>query len=146
MAKTVVTVGNVLQENRAMLLPSIHSMFTNYAQDLAKAEDLQEPPELKSLGSRWVYSELTAQLQHHMVYSCKVRKYGTLVHRPDPTYLILLLSKAMWKLWSIESASGERPGERVCADKPNTDQLDHINRLVHSEIKTFLARDAQVTI
>ena len=86
MSKTVVTVGNVLQENRVMLLPSIHSMFTNYAQDLAKAEDLQEPPELKSLGSRWVLSELTAQLQHHMVYSCKVRKYGTLVYRPDLSY------------------------------------------------------------
>lgn len=57
MAKTVVTVGNVLLENRAMLLPSIHSMFTNYAQDLARAEDLQEPPELKSLSSRWVLSE-----------------------------------------------------------------------------------------
>ena len=142
MAKTVVTVGNVLLENRAMLLPIIHSMFTNYAQDLAKAEDLQEPPELKSLSSRWVLSELTAQLQHHMVYSCKVRKYGTLVYRTNSD-LILLLSEAMWKLRSIESASGERPGEGVCADKPNTNQLDHINRVVHSQIKTFLAKDAQ---
>ena len=49
MAKTVVTVGKTLLENRAMLLPRIHSMFVNYAQDLANAEDLQEPPELKSL-------------------------------------------------------------------------------------------------
>ena len=50
-----------------MLLPRIYSMFINYAQDLANAEDLQEPPELKSLSSRWVLSELTAKLQHHMV-------------------------------------------------------------------------------
>ena len=28
MAKTLVTVGEVLLENRAMLLPSIHSIFT----------------------------------------------------------------------------------------------------------------------
>ena len=46
MAKTAFTMGNASLENRYMLLPSIHSMFTNYAQDLAKAEDLQEPPEL----------------------------------------------------------------------------------------------------
>jgi len=49
-AKTVVTVGKVLLENRAMLLPSIHFMFTNYAKDLAKAEDLQEPQELSVQG------------------------------------------------------------------------------------------------
>lgn len=46
MAKTAFTMGNASLENQYMLLPSIHSMFTNYAQDLAKAEDLQEPPEL----------------------------------------------------------------------------------------------------
>ena len=46
MAKTAFTMGNTSLENQYMLLPSIHSMFTNYAQDLAKAEDLQEPPGL----------------------------------------------------------------------------------------------------
>lgn len=75
MVKTLVTVATVLLENRAMLLPHIHSLFTNYAKDLAKTEDLQEPQELTTLSSRWVLSELTAKLQHHMVYSCKVRKY-----------------------------------------------------------------------
>ena len=48
----------------------------------------------------------------------------------------------MWKLWNIESPSSETPGEQVCIDKPNTNQLDHINRLVFSQIKTFLAKDS----
>ena len=43
MAKTLVTVGKVLLENRAMILPSIHSIFTKYAQDPVKAKDMQEP-------------------------------------------------------------------------------------------------------
>ena len=42
-AKTLVTVGKVLLENRAMLLPSIHAILTKYAQDLVKAKDMQEP-------------------------------------------------------------------------------------------------------
>ena len=77
-----------------------------------------------------------------MVYTCKVRKYGTLVYRPKSD-LILLLSKAMWKLRNVESTSGERPEERSCGDKPTTDQLHHINQLFHSQIRTFLKKDAQ---
>ena len=129
MAKTVVTVGKTL------LLPKIHSMFINYAQDLANTEDLQETPELKSLSSRWVLSELTAKLQHHMVYSCRIRKY---VYRPNSD-LILLLSEAMQNLRNIEPTSSETPGERVRIDKPNT---DHINRLVLSQIKILLTNDS----
>ena len=132
MAKTLVTVGKVLFENRAMLLPSIHSIFTKYAQDLIKAKDMQEPQELTTLSSRWILSELTAKLQYHMVYSCKVRKYGTLVYRPNSD-LILLLSEAMWKLRNFESTQGERPEVSGC-----TDQFDHINQLVLSQIRTFL--------
>ena len=131
MAKTLVTVGRVLFENRAMLLPSIHSIFTKYAQDLIKAKDMQELQELTILSSRWILSELKAKLQHHMVYSCKVRKYGTLVYRPNSD-LILLLSEAMWKLWNVESTQGERPEVSGC-----------INQLVLSQIRTFLAKDAQ---
>ena len=101
----------------------------------------------KSFSSRWVLSELTAQLKkkHHRRCSYKVCKYGTLVYGPNSD-LILLLSKATWQLWSIESTSSERPGERVCVNKPNADQLDYINRFVHSQIKMFLAKGCPVTI
>ena len=98
---------------------------------------MQELQELTTLSSRWTLSEVTAKLQHHMVYSCKVRKYGTLVYRPNSD-LILLLSEVMWKLWNVESTQGERPEVSGC-----TDQFDHINQLVLSQIKTFLAKDAQ---
>ena len=133
MAKTLVTVGKVLLDNQALLLRSIHSIFTKNAKDLAKAKGLLEPQELSF---RWILSELTANL-HHMIYSCKVRKYRTLVYRPNSD-LIRLLSEAMWKLWNVESTPDERPELTGCANKPTTDQLDHINQLVLSQIKTFL--------
>ena len=50
-----------------------------------------------------------------MVYSCKVRKYGTLVYRPNSD-LIRLLSEAMWKLRNVESTPDERPELTGCAN------------------------------
>ena len=49
----------------------------------------------------------------------------------------------MWKLRNVESTPDERPELTGCANKPTTDQLDHINQLVLSQIKTFLAKDTQ---
>ena len=85
MTKTLVTVGKVLLGNRARLLPRSHSIFTKYAKDLAKAKGMLESQELTTLSFRWISSELTAKLQQHVVYSCIVRKYGTLVYITDLT-------------------------------------------------------------
>ena len=84
------TVGTMLMENRAMLLPSILSDFKQYAKDLIIAKCIQEPQELKSISSRWILSEVTAKFQHHFTYICKVRKHGTLVYRPTSDLLTLL--------------------------------------------------------
>ena len=93
--RMLITVGTMLMENRAMLLPSILSDFKQYAKDLIIAKCIQEPQELKSISSRWILSEVTAKFQHHVTYICKVRKHGTLVYRPTSD-LLTLLSEAMW--------------------------------------------------
>ena len=51
--------------------------------------------------SRWIQSNLTVHLQHHMTYSCRVRKYGTIIYRPHSD-LILSLSQALWELHNIK--------------------------------------------
>ena len=141
--KTVFTVGNVLLEKRAILLPAIHAIFRQQARELLTAKQVPEPQEFTNLSSRWILSELVGTLQHHMVYSCKVRKYGTLVYRPN-TDLVLLLTEAMWKL---RNADGERVEEQLadCTTKLATEQqhVSNINKLIHSQIKTFLAEDTQ---
>jgi len=73
MAKTLVRVGHILLEKRAILLPSIHSIFMSHARDLAKIKHLGSE-EIEAITFRWVLSDLTANLQHHIAYSCKVRK------------------------------------------------------------------------
>ena len=90
MNKTLITVGKMLLENQALLLPTIHSTFNKHAKDLVMVKGLQEPQELQTISSRWILSELTVNFQHHIAYSCKVRKHGTLVYRPTSDVLGLL--------------------------------------------------------
>ena len=49
----------------------------------------------------------------------------------------------MWKLQNVDSTQGERPEESGCIGIATTNQLDHVNQLVLSQITTFLAEDAQ---
>ena len=140
----VVTVGNALLENRALLLPSIHSGFRQELTTLVNAKGIREPQEYTTLSSRWLLSELVGRLQHHMVYTCKVRKYGTLLYRPSSD-IVMLLTEAMWKLRNTEQAEEEEE-QADCTTVHSTNQLDasNINKLLHLQIQTFVAEDSQV--
>jgi len=65
-----------------MVLPTIHGHFNDYARELLTAKHMEsESHDLVS--SQWLLSTLEVKLQHHITYSCKVHKYGTLVYRPN---------------------------------------------------------------
>ena len=77
MGKTLEMVGNLLLNRQAILLPCIHDQFTTYIREIVAAKGFHET----HVTSRRILSELTANFQHHIAFSCKVRKYGTLVYR-----------------------------------------------------------------
>ena len=118
--RMLIAVGTMLMENRATLLPTICSDFNQHAKDLTAAQGIQEPPELKSISSRWILSEITAKYQHHVTYACKVRKHGTLVYKPTSD-LLTLPSEAMWKLKQVnlhvEPVRSEALDEHACMYK-----------------------------
>ena len=62
------TLVYVLLEKRAILLPSIHSVFAHHVTDLLTITDIGSE-EIGNISSRWVLSDLTANLQHHITYS-----------------------------------------------------------------------------
>ena len=93
----LIEVGTMLLENKATLLPTICSSFIQHAKHVAVRLGMPEPPELKMVNSRWISCEIISKYQHHVTYSCKVRKHGTLVYRTTSD-LIALLSEALWKL------------------------------------------------
>ena len=91
-----------------MFLPTIHSNFNAHAKSLLHDTDIDEHLELKSINSRQILSEVhvTVTFQHHVTYTCKVQKHGTLVFRPTCTCdLLALLSEAMWNLKQFEVRS-----------------------------------------
>lgn len=96
MDKTVVHVGEDLLQRKAILLPVAHDFFVEMYDDILASTDLQGT-ETKTISSIWVLSNLTNALQHHLVYSCKARKYGTLLYRPN-TDLVSLLQQSLFKL------------------------------------------------
>ena len=85
MDKTVVHVGEDLLQKKAILLPAGHDFFVEMYDDTLASTDLQGT-ETKTFTSIWVLSDLTNALQHHLVYSCKARKYGTLLYRPNTDF------------------------------------------------------------
>ena len=145
MARTVVRVGHILPKKQAILLPSVHNIFMSHARDLLKVKHIG-CEEVEHVSSRWVLSDLTANLQHHIAYSCKVRKYGTLIYRPNAD-LVSLLSEAMWKLQNAETVPDETTEvtfstDSSTTDSSTTDSLDDLNKLIHTQISTFLAKDS----
>ena len=73
--KTTVFVGEELLKDHAILSHSVHDSFTSYAKELLTATNLEsEVVEVTILvTSRWILSNLTANLKHHISYSCQAR-------------------------------------------------------------------------
>ena len=139
--KTVVSVGNILLENRAILLPSIHETFMGHVTDTSRVADISLE-DTEDVSSRYILSSLTASLQHHITYSCKVRKYGTLVHRPNAD-LVPLLSEALWKLRMTQSHQQEKPPVTGSTTPPPTSVMGGLNQLdtlVQNQISSFLSK------
>ena len=87
--KTILTVGKLLLDKQAILLSTIHNLYSECVMEIAVFKGIERPEDVTS---RWILSKLIAELQHHIAYKCKVRKYGTLTYRIPSHHTILFLS------------------------------------------------------
>ena len=62
---------------QCLLLPSVNETFSSFVSEL-----VNQHVEGKVKG-RWILSNLVVCLQHHLSYTCKVRKHGTLLYRSN---------------------------------------------------------------
>ena len=95
--------------------------------------------------SRWIQSNLTVHLQHHMIYSCRVCKYGTIIYSPYSD-LILSLSQTLWLVHNIKSNNQYYANDHCSTDPciPESSKvLDTSNLAIHSQINSLLAQDAK---
>ena len=146
MNRIAIYVGQQLLEGNALLLPSIHDLLCEYIKQVITANNLElEACTSTLVTSRWVLSSLTATLQHHIACTCTVRKYGTLIYRPN-TDLRPTLAKALWSVRNISrcgpldsnSATPSNEAPEKCVEKC----LAEVNAMVHSQIKALLAKNA----
>ena len=97
MTRAVVAVGRDLLNGNVMLLPD-HDLFNLYASELSPHLH-EEIDTSKLVTSANILSNLKANLQYHIAYSCKTRKHGTLIYRPNAD-LRPALAQALWRLRS----------------------------------------------
>ena len=131
MDKTVVHVGEELLQRKALLLPAVHDFFLErYDEMIAEVSNLQGAEKNTSITSLWILSNLTNALQHHLVYTCKARKYGTLLYRPN-TNLVALLQQSLSKLtenlanttWLVEGNSSPQPDPMFSCNAEEADTM-----------------------
>ena len=89
MKRVVITVGKGLLDRNVFLLPSVHDLFCIYTSEILETNHLKGDP-AKLVTSRSVLSHLKVSQQGHIAYSCKTRKYGTLLYRPQTDLLTAL--------------------------------------------------------
>ena len=152
MANTIVLVGNELMKGSAILLPTVHDSFCEFATAVKGTTNLGGEKDVQSLvTSRWILSNLTVHLQHHITYSRRVRKCGTIIYRPHSD-LIPSLSKALWELHNIKRNTQYYAADTCVNDQLSTDTpipenfkvLDTLNHSIHSQINSMLAQDSKI--
>ena len=145
MKRVVVDVGRELMDKNALLLPTVRDLLCQYATELLRVNNLESEDITQLVTSRWILSNLTATLQDHMTYKCSVRKYGTLIYRPN-TDLRPTLAQALWRVQNYEKVGTavlqDSDSSKTISEETGTRYLEELNARVHSQIRALLAKDA----
>ena len=141
MTRVVVAVGRDLLNGNVMLLPDVHDLFNLYASELSP-HLREEIDTSKLVTSANILSNLKANLQHHIAYSCKTRKHGTLIYRPNAD-LRPALAQALWRLWSkniTKECSSETDTSKSDDPQQYLNVLDDLNTRACLHITSYLSK------
>ena len=130
-----------------MLLPTAHAFFYKIAQELMSKHDPSDDYTNISVTSRWILSNLTNSLGHHLNCACKIKKHGTITYRSNSD-LFLALSKALHKhqMNTSEEISGipNVSDESRCNDNVLDEVAEQINTTFHAQIRKYLQEEKLV--
>lgn len=103
--KTVIQVGDELLKYQVMLLATAHDLFGSYFHEIIQSTkvtgECSNPKD--HLTARSLLIHLTSHLKHHIGYDCTVRKYGTIIYRPN-TNFVHAVSKLLWDLRKVNQS------------------------------------------
>ena len=139
--KTAIYVGERLLNQECLLLLSVKQTFSNFVSNASHSSQL---PVEQNVTARWLLSNLTERLQHHMSYNCRIKKHGTLLHRNNGD-LLTTISHLLYKSASVcgENESNVSVCTHASEPQPTTTAsvFDDINSRLHQQIQRFLAAD-----
>ena len=100
----VLDVAQELLSNHALTLLNAHSIFQS------KIESLSSRPE--RVGTpRWLLGQLSLHLKHHMAYTCRVKKHGTMLYRQGKE-----LDALSHTLYALKVANDQPDHVKVCTE------------------------------
>ena len=140
--EVTVMVAKQLLARNVLLLTNVHESFLNYVHEKIIKNNIQCTESETQVPSRYILSNLTANLQHHIQYNCDKRKYGTLLYRHE-TDIRPALSQALWKLRQVNhtNPNTETRQEQLESGQERTTWLHDLNNKIHSQAKHFLAKE-----
>ena len=93
LTETTIHVANTILQQEATLLPTVYDFFSATLSECVATAHLTGEREVVT--ARWILSNLVVCLGSHLRYTCKIRKYGTLLYRNNgEKALTLALYKA----------------------------------------------------
>ena len=139
--KTIVTVGEKLLNKDIILLATAHDTFCQHVADAHDLVDIEvEQWNLKEVvTAQCLLGHLISNLSHHVAYSCRVRKYGTLIYRPN-TDFVQALSKLLWEQRRTNAVQQPERPKKSSNDHTNITS-SVLNGLVHQEVNRHLEEE-----
>ena len=132
-------VANIIQSNKAVLLPQVSRFFLeNYISSsnqisLDNDKSIINEEGTVTFNSRWMLYQLKLHLYSHLVHKCIHKKYGTILYRKDGD----LLTSLSWALGTNSFEAGEEftsNPQHNCPDEIIVSRArEIINNLILSE-------------
>ena len=95
------------------------------------------------------FKQFNSHLKTSLMYSCSVRKYGTLLYWPQVD-LRPALAQALWRSQNIGTQSTNEnytsSSTKLYNLTSDTELLRELNTQIHSQIKEFLSKDAVAVV
>ncbi len=140
---TSIFVAEILLQGESLLLPMVHTFFDKKVQELVGKHNINIDEINVSVTSRWILSNLTISLAHHLSCACKVKKHGTILYRTNGD-ILLALSKALHK--QKNCSTEENPTIATTEELSNDSVLldkaaECLNKSFQTQIRKYLLED-----
>ena len=129
-------VGRALLDQTAVLLPEVYEGFRCSLEVITK----QSAVKVTVPSPQWLLSQLTTSLEHHMVYRCAVKWYGTLLYRRGGD-LVHALSIALGQRRHKKQTPEDRYTPESCQLRVK-ETCEMINEKIHTSIKNLVEKDS----